>query len=93
MLKLLRTLAWLEGTSLLLLFFVAMPVKYGLGNPEPVRIIGMIHGLLFLTFTYCLFSFGLEKRWSGKLLITGFLSSFVPFGTFWFDRAHLAAKA
>lgn len=37
-----------EGTSTLVLFGVAMPLKYWGGMPEAVTIVGMIHGLLFL---------------------------------------------
>ena len=49
-LKNLRILAMLEGTSLILLLFVAMPMKYQFGIPEATKIVGMIHGILFLSF-------------------------------------------
>ena len=46
----LRRASFVEGISALLLFFVAMPLKYGFGMPEAVRVIGMAHGLLFVAF-------------------------------------------
>ncbi|MEM1207874.1 MAG: DUF3817 domain-containing protein [Planctomycetota bacterium] len=51
--RLLIVLRWtglIEGTSTILLFFVAMPLKYGLGVPEPVTVVGAIHGGLFLAY-------------------------------------------
>ena len=38
----------IEGTSTLVLFGVAMPLKYYAGMPMAVTIVGMIHGLLFM---------------------------------------------
>lgn len=90
MLTLFRRVAWFEGVSLLLLLFVAMPLKYGFGWPLGVRIVGMVHGLLFLVYVALLFRCGIEQRWGGKTLLVGFIASSVPFGTFWFDRRYLA---
>ncbi|RYZ34498.1 MAG: DUF3817 domain-containing protein, partial [Myxococcaceae bacterium] len=49
-LRQLRLIAFLEGLSFLGLLFVAMPVKYLLGQPLAVRVAGSVHGLLFLLF-------------------------------------------
>ncbi|SVE17025.1 uncharacterized protein METZ01_LOCUS469879, partial [marine metagenome] len=38
-----KTAIW-EGISFLVLLGIAMPIKYGLGNPMPVKIVGMTHG-------------------------------------------------
>ena len=46
-LKRLRLLSFTEGVSTLLLFGVAMPLKYLWDMPMAVRIVGMIHGALF----------------------------------------------
>ncbi|HEY8936404.1 MAG TPA: DUF3817 domain-containing protein [Cyclobacteriaceae bacterium] len=46
----LRLLGILEGLSLIILIFVAMPVKYMLGNPVLVKSIGPVHGVLFIFF-------------------------------------------
>ena len=50
MLKLFRIIAFLEGTSLLLLLFFAMPMKYYFQEPIYVRSIGMAHGILFVIY-------------------------------------------
>ncbi len=81
----LRAVAFIEGCSYLLLLGVAMPLKYFAGLPLAVRIVGMIHGVLFLLFCAALFQAMAVARWS--LLRAGvlFASSLVPFGTFAID--------
>lgn len=91
MLRNLKLVAWLEGASLLVLLFIAMPLKYALGHPGAVRAVGMIHGLLFLAFTGMLTAFAGEKHWSRKRLFLGYACAVLPFGAFWFDRKHLSA--
>ena len=44
----LRLLSIVEGTSTLLLFGIAMPLKYLADMPLAVRIVGSLHGLLFV---------------------------------------------
>ena len=56
-LRKLRTLSLVEGSSTLILFFIAMPLKYVLELPEAVSWPGRIHGGLFvLLVIYLLFS-------------------------------------
>ena len=45
-----RTVAFWEGISFLILLFVAMPLKYGLGVDMAVRVVGLAHGLLFIAY-------------------------------------------
>jgi integral membrane protein len=86
-LKEFRWVAFSEGLSFVLLLFVAMPLKYWAGLPLAVRIVGSVHGLLFVAFLWTLFRVTLERKWSAKRCATAFVSSLVPFGTFVFDRS------
>jgi integral membrane protein len=83
----LRLVALLEGTSFVILLFVAMPLKYLAGLPLAVRIVGSVHGGLFLIFLAVLFRAGRERRWPPRRWLIAFVSSVVPFGTFVFDRS------
>ncbi|MFN9297548.1 MAG: DUF3817 domain-containing protein, partial [Acidobacteriota bacterium] len=47
MLAYLRWAGWAEGISFLVLLLVAMPMKYLIGEPMAVRVIGSLHGALF----------------------------------------------
>jgi integral membrane protein len=82
-----RWVALLEGFSFVLLVFIAMPLKYLAGFPIAVRVVGMVHGVLFLAFVGALFQVTLERGWPPRRWGVAFLSSLVPFGTFAFDRS------
>ena len=78
-----RIVACWEGISYLLLLFVAMPLKYGLGIDMAVRIVGMAHGVLFIG--YCA-TLGLAApRMGVRLSVLAFVLAFVPGGTFWLE--------
>lgn len=80
--KWLKITALFEGSSLLLLLFVALPFKYYLGMPEVVKIIGSVHGALFVIFiTFLLVNLFMRKL-GFITFIVGFIASFIPFGTF-----------
>lgn len=76
----------LEGTSLILLLFVAMPLKYQFGIPEATKIIGMAHGILFLSFVTMLMTVTAKKLLPEKYSVIGLLAAFVPFGTWIFEH-------
>lgn len=84
-----RWSALLEGSSLLVLLFIAMPLKYYAQIPLAVKIIGPIHGLLFLIFIVLLFSHAAKRELNFVKTIAGFLASFIPFGTFLFKAKAL----
>ncbi len=83
----LRIVAFLEGMSFLVLLFIAMPLKYMLDLPLAVRVVGSIHGLLFVLFVAVLVRAAVERSWSIGRSLAAFGAGFVPFGTFVLDRA------
>jgi integral membrane protein len=86
------TLNWLiktglaEGISFLVLLGIAMPLKYMLHMPLPVRITGMLHGALFVAFVWLLIKAKTEYKWPVSTVLTGLLLSVLPFGTFFLHR-------
>lgn len=87
----LRFIAFLEGTSLLFLVFVAVPMKYLYNNGEGSRIVGPIHGALFIWFVINTLMVGIEQKWKFKETTWKVLvASFIPFGTFYIDKAILS---
>lgn len=81
-----RLLAHIEGTSAVLLFFLAMPLKYLAGNEALMYPVGMAHGLLFVLYTAALFAFYLlYKQWSFPKLLLLFVLAIFPLGTFYAD--------
>lgn len=75
-----------EGWSFLILLFIAMPLKYFFDFPMATKIVGMIHGGLFIWFLIVLYSFHTEYQKGLKLTILGFVASIIPFGTFFFNK-------
>ncbi|PJJ66919.1 MULTISPECIES: DUF3817 domain-containing protein [Chryseobacterium] len=87
----LRIIAILEGISLLTLVFIAVPMKYGFDNPAFVKMMGPIHGSLFLLFLFNTLSVGVEQNWKFKETTWKvLLACIIPFGTFYIDRKILS---
>ena len=82
----LRLLGLIEGTSTLILFGIAMPLKYFANMPMAVHLVGSCHGALFI----CLVIAFLLAIWrvpiTMGLAFAGILAAIVPFGPFVFDR-------
>jgi integral membrane protein len=76
----------MEGISYLVLLFMAMPLKYFAGMPIFVKVVGMAHGVLFILFIVYLIIAAREYRWSMKFNFWAFISSLVPFGTFYLEK-------
>jgi integral membrane protein len=75
-----------EGISTLLLFFVAMPLKYLAGMPMAVTVVGSIHGVLFLALVSMLVAAVRRVPISKRLAAAGIVAAVVPFGPFVVDR-------
>ena len=84
-----RIVSYLEGISYLLILFVTMPLKYMFESPEPNKMIGMAHGVLFLLYIVLAFLVKQEKKWNNKTLLIVLICSIIPFGTFWMDKKYL----
>jgi len=89
MLKFFKIIAFLEGISLLLLFFFAMPIKYLMDDPRYVQHIGMAHGVLFVGYVVLALMLKYSYRWSAKKLTIVLLASVLPFGTFYIEKKYL----
>lgn len=89
MLKLFRTTAILEGISYLLLFGLTMPLKYWADMGEPNKVVGYVHGILFIAYVVIAFVFWYQKKWSIKRLFVLMLASLLPFATFYVDMKYL----
>ena len=88
----LRLLGFLEGTSLLLLVFIAVPLKYFMDDHSLVKSIGPVHGVLFILFVINALQVGVAQHWrftgtTMKVLV----ACIIPFGTFYIDNKILRA--
>ena len=77
--------AFAEGVSYLLLLLISMPLKYYANFPEAVKYVGWLHGILFVLFCIYLLKVWIGLKWSFGKVLTAFIASLVPFGTFLLD--------
>lgn len=80
-----RVVGLIEGASLLVLLFVAIPAKYYWGYPEVMPFVGWGHGLLFLIFLVSSLIVSHRFNWSIAFWFLVLLTAFFPFGTFLMD--------
>ena len=85
-----RWVAIAEAASFLALL-VATFVKYNLENETGVRLLGPLHGVLWLVYVGLVFAVRSAARWG--LLVTGLvlLASVIPFGGFVVERRMVPA--
>lgn len=84
--KYFRLLSYFEAASLMVLLLIAMPLKYFVGNPDPVRFAGTIHGVLFLMFVCVSVVFGQQRNWSPRKIMASWVIASVPLGPVFFEK-------
>ena len=76
----LRSVGSWEAVSYLALLFVAMPLKYLGGWEYGVKVIGPIHGLLWVAYTGLAILGHIDYKWHWKTTFWLFIASLLPFG-------------
>lgn len=84
----LRILAILEGISYLLLFPTVI-LKYGYDMGLPNKIVGSIHGLLFIMYSVWVLYYARKKKWNLMKTLICLAASLFPFATFVVDHRIL----
>ena len=82
MLRILRTVALIEGLTTLALFLIAMPLKYAFGNPVLVPPVGLVHGIAFVIYIGVMLAALPGRGFTRSEWARTTLAAFVPFGTF-----------
>lgn len=82
----LRIVSFIEGLSTLVLFLIAMPIKYIGGIDSAVAWPGRIHGGLVIVFCIALWLAMRARRWQTPKAAKLFVASLIPFGFLWIDR-------
>jgi len=81
-----RRVAIAEGISFLVLLGIAMPLKYWADMPLVVKVVGYIHGFLFIGFVILAWETRNRLNKSFGWFIMAFVASLLPFGTFVLDK-------
>ena len=82
-----RVMSYVAGTMLILLFFVAVPLKYLAAVPQVSNVLGVVHGVLTFPL-YLLVGFDLYRRtsWPLSRMVLMVAAGVVPFLTFTVER-------
>lgn len=80
-----RQVGFIEGVSFLVLIFIAMPLKYFFALQVAVKVVGMLHSLLFMAYIYYLIAVRQKYKFDNRFTIFLFIASLIPFGTFYSD--------
>jgi integral membrane protein len=62
-----------------------MPLKYLAGHPEAVRVVGSLHGGLFVIYVLMVFLAARRFSWKPATVLLALAAAVFPFGPFWFD--------
>lgn len=85
--RFLRLAGITEGVSFLVLLLIAMPLKYYFGWPLAVKIVGWLHGMLFIAYIASVLMAIKAMKWGWVSVGVALAASLVPVGTFVLDSA------
>ena len=81
-----RVAAWVTGVGLLVLVFIAMPLKYFFGEPRPVALVGMMHGFLYMAYIVCTLLLAERGRWKPLDALLILIAGTIPLAGFFAER-------
>jgi len=81
-----RVMAYVVGVWLILLVLVAVPLKYLAHSPTLVRVVGPIHGFLYMVYLVTAVDLAFRARWSPVKTVLVMLAGTVPFLSFVAER-------
>ena len=82
-----------EGVSFLLLLLVGMPIQFAGHELTPMRILGMVHGLLFIAYVLLALVGRNRLKWTIKRTLWVLIMAVLPTGAFFAERSVRAELA
>src|SRR6476620_6376780 len=81
-----RVMAYVVGVLLLVLVFVAMPLKYFADQPMLVAIVGPMHGFLYMIYLVTAFDLAVRAKWPFVRTLLVLLAGTIPVMSFGAER-------
>lgn len=93
--RILRVVSLAEATSFLLLL-VATAIKYGADAPQGVKVLGPVHGTLFLAYVALVLLAREQTGWDRRRTVLALIAGVLPVAPFlvernWLRRSQAAA--
>ncbi len=86
-----RVMAVAVGIGLLILFFVAMPLRYGAGHAEFSEVFSPIHGAAYMLYLVTVLDLSRRAGWAFARTLGVMLAGTVPFLSFVVERRVVRA--
>jgi integral membrane protein len=77
-----RVMAFIVGTALIVLVFVAIPLQYGAGDNGIAVIVAPIHGYLYIVYLVAAADLARRAHWKLGRILMVVAAGFVPFLAF-----------
>lgn len=81
-LRIYKTLAYITGVGVIILFFVGLPLQYGAGNKIVDEVVGPIHGFLYIGYILVALTMSLQARFHPAKTLLVVAAGTVPVCTF-----------
>jgi integral membrane protein len=92
-LRRMRLMSLLEGTTLLILVFIAVPLRHVGGYRIATMIMGPVHGMAFVLYVWMLIQTVVGVSIPRRDMVWMIAAAFVPFGAFLNERLLRKAQA
>lgn len=77
-----------EGITCILLYLVAMPMKYIFDSFHLMIPVGILHGIFFTLYLFYAIPARKVYNWDEEDFVIVLLASLFPFATFWIERKY-----
>ena len=81
-----RVMAYVVGTMLILLVFVAIPLQYGASSPGMAHVVAPLHGYLYIVYLVAGADLARRAHWRLGRILMVVCAGFVPFLAFYVER-------
>jgi integral membrane protein len=81
-----RVMAYITGVLLLILVFVAMPLKYLADQPTMVAVVGPLHGFMYMVYLVAAFDLAVRAKWPFLRTALVLLAGTIPAMSFVAER-------
>jgi integral membrane protein len=92
-LRRMRAVSLFEGTTLVLLLGIAVPLKHVADIPLATSIMGPIHGIAFVLYIWMLIQTVSIGAWTRAATVRMIVAALLPFGAFVNERALARRQA
>lgn len=81
-----QVISMVTGVGLIILVFIAVPLKYAAGHNGPVAVVGQIHGFLYMVYVLVTLVLAYTRRWNLLKALLVLLAGTVPLAVFFAER-------